>query len=826
MKTRHLALGALALAVAVGAASAVAPRLFARIHPRATPGTATLHVIGTRGAPASLAAAPGKFDGVLADLARHAPRARSDHKITDLQALSPAAEFGQSLATGSVLVLVDATTRGDPLRLKSALSAAGLERAAIYGNDVGGWLPVDRLEAAASLGEVHSIRATLHRRHAGPPTSQGDFAQGSADLRTAYPSLTGAGITVGVISDSFNCYAVYAANGVPASGNQGYAANGFTADYASDVAAGALPTGVHVLAEPEPNGTTPCLNYSFPDNQGTPTGLPFTDEGRAMLQIVHDVAPGAMLAFRTGANSEADMAAGIGELQQAGARVIADDLGFYDEPFFQDGLLAQAVDADVAKGVAYFSAAGNDQQVPSYQNFAPSFGTLASSGPNAGEYLLNFDTSGATTTTALPVSLPALAPGEFVGVVVQWDQPYVTGCTAVPNTLCTGASSAIDVCISGAAGGNLVIDNDGNESSCTGPNAVGADPYQVLIVGNPANAAGNTAAQTVNLSVGLANGTPAPGQLILVVEDDGAGSAIDQIPATGPTLQGHPGAAGAAAVGAAFYFYSPRCGISPAILEAYSAAGGIPILFDTAGNRLAAPIVRQKPDFVGPDGVNNTFLGFQPNSLPFGSDGLLNTTITQCQNDPSYPNFFGTSAATPHAAGVAALLLQANGALTPAEIYTALQKSASAMNGSSPNFTAGYGFIQADAALMQIPPGAPSLTLASATLTAGSSTTITWSSPAAANCAASGSWSGTLGAAGSQSLSPSKAGSYIYTLTCQNTLGTSPASSVTLTVSDAVAGSGGGGGAPDAILLLGLAGLAAATRRRALQAMWTRSASR
>ena len=101
-------------------------------------------------------------------------------------------------------------------------------------------------------------------------------------------------------------------------------------------------------------------------NYGAPTQLPFSDEGRAMLQIVHDVAPGAGLAFYTADNSEADFANGIGKLAAsvasggAGAKVIADDVGYFDEPFFQDGIVAQAIDAVEAQGVAYFSAAGND----------------------------------------------------------------------------------------------------------------------------------------------------------------------------------------------------------------------------------------------------------------------------------------------------------------------------------------------------------------------------------------------------------------------------------------------------------------------------------
>ena len=144
-----------------------------------------------------------------------------------------------------------------------------------------------------------------------------------------------------------------------------------------------------------------------------------------MLQIVHDVAPGARLAFYTAENSEADFANGIGKLAAAGAKVIADDMGYFDEPFFQDGLVAQAVDGVEAQGVAYFSAAGNNGNL-SYENTAPSFTTKSGSGPNAGEYLLNFDITGATNSTA-PVTIPPIPPGDFVAIVVEWDQPYVTG---------------------------------------------------------------------------------------------------------------------------------------------------------------------------------------------------------------------------------------------------------------------------------------------------------------------------------------------------------------------------------------------------------------
>ncbi|MGA2779625.1 MAG: S8 family serine peptidase [Steroidobacteraceae bacterium] len=784
MQARRILIAGAGLLAAVAALSATYVMRPFNLHSATATvaGTRHLYAFGSRSAAQLASPTSRKLDAALAELSRHAANARPDHALEDLHAMNLAARFRQSSSSAAPEILVDAVTRGDPQQLKAALVSLGLERPAVYSNDVGGWLPVGQIEAAAERSEVVSIRAAMpHRRAA--VALQGDFVQRSDVVRSTYPSLTGSGVTVGVLSDSFDCYSIYAApgSGVPASGNEGYAYNGFTATYADDVASGALPSGVDVLDEPYNDD---CLNY------GAPQQTPFTDEGRAMLQIVHVVAPGASLAFRTGDNSEADFATGITALAAAGAKVIADDLGYFDEPFYQDGIVAQAVDTvETTNGVAYFSAAGNDGNA-SYENTAPLFGpAVVASGSNAGEKLLNFDPSGVTTTTTLPITIAPQAAGQFLAVVVEWDQPYVTG---APNS--GGATSQIDLCVTGtttALGEFLIQNYDGTTTTCTGPNTVGSDPVQILIIGNPANSTlpnpGNaTLQETLNIQVGLANGTAPPGRIIVSVETDGQTSPepiSSPFATNSETIQGHPGAAGAAAVAAAFYFDTPQCGTTPAQLEPYSSLGGAPTLFDSSGNRLATPVTRQKPNFIGPDGINSTFIGYTlANGGITGSNGLLTTSITQCQNNPDFPNFFGTSAATPHAAGIAALMLQANSALTPTQIYTALETSALPI-GATPttgqcatyNFSAGYGIIQADAALV-----APSLILACNAVALNVPTTLTWSTVYATSCTASNAWSGTQATSGSLPITPTVAGVSTYTLTCTNASGATGTSSVSL----------------------------------------------
>jgi hypothetical protein len=749
-----------------------------------------------------------RLDGALRGIAR-AAAGQSAPRADSLRYLNPAVHLRVAAPRVTPEVLVDVSTTADPAVTQRLLQSLGMRDSARSLNLIGGWLPVTALMQVARLPGLNQVRASMPRTRAasGAVALQGDFVQGTAALRTQYPSLTGQGLTIGVMSDSFDCYAYYAAHGLSPTGNgyNGYAINSFTATQATDVASGALPGNVNVVEDAE------CNNY------GAPQQLPFSDEGRAMAQILHVVAPGAQLEFRTAANSEADFAAGIGQVQKLGAKIIVDDIGYPDEPFFQDGVVAQAIEAATQQGVAYFSAAGNDWR-NSFETTVPVFVTQGA------RNLLNFDTSGASTSTVLPITIPPVAPGQYVLLSVQWDQPYVTGAPGSP-----GAANTLNFCLESAnPAADWVAQQNGAAELvtypvCTGANSVGADPLLIMAVGNPANANSPTPQETLTLSIQLVSGAT-PGRVKFLMSDNGLGASIDSFSTFSPTLQGHPNATGAVAVAAALYYETPACGTSPAVLEPYSSYGDDPILFDTHGALLPTPVNRGKPDLTGPDGINDTFLGFQlakstNPAPPWNASGQFPTAISQCLNDTAYPNFFGTSAAAPHVAGAAALLWQANPALTATQLATALTSTALPMSEGPQG--SGAGFVQVGAALEAIPLGAPSLSISPTQVTTGSAATLTWAAYGASSCTASGDWSGTQATTGSLAVTPTTVGILSYSLQCSGNGGTGTVSTVTLMV-EAAAGHHGGGGIDVVTLTLLLAVLLARSALTARGRLGTR----
>jgi hypothetical protein len=156
------------------------------------------------------------------------------------------------------------------------------------------------------------------------------------------------------------------------------------------------------------------------------------------------------------------------------------------------------------------------------------------------------------------------------------------------------------------------------------------------------------------------------------------------------TIVGHANSEGAIATAASWYRTTPAFGNAVPVAEYFSSLGGTRILFDKKGNRIA-PQVRRKPDFTAPDGGNTSF---------FTSD--------DAGDDDSHPNFFGTSAAAPHAAGVAALMIDAQKikTITPSQIRGILAANTYDMdNRFTPGFDKGFdwqtgtGLIKADKAV-------------------------------------------------------------------------------------------------------------------------------
>jgi hypothetical protein len=542
-------------------------------------------------------------------------------------------------------VLIDAVAANDAATLQADLEALGLQRAARFGRRVSGWFPIKAIDKMASLRSLKFAHPSYALTQAGLVTSQGDKALRS-DIARVSSGVDGTGVTVGVLSDSYNCLG----------------------GAATDIATDDLPSQVTVRDD---FNASECLFMG-------------TDEGRAMMQIVHDVAPGAAQAFHTAFNGLADFANGILELKTAaGADVIVDDVIYLEEPMFADGAVAQAVDQVKVMGVPYFSAAGNSAQ-DSYESAFHGSGEQVTIVDGLGNILISGEAHDFDPGPGMDLLQSITADfGTQVVLSLQWDQPYFS-VSGLP-----GSTSDIEICIT---------DNPPNGIptvvfACSFVDNFNNDPVDVLTY---LNFDFNSDFALMILNNG---NVPDPAGLMKYVWFNG-GATIGEHHTPSSTIYGHANAAGAEAVGAAFYQETPEFGQTPPLLEPFSSAGGTPILFDPNGNRLSTP-VRQKPEIVAPDGIDTTF--FPPPEL-FG-----NTDV----DGSGFPNFFGTSAAAPHAAGVAALMLDKNSALSPDEVYGSLESTAIDMDPTTTefDFKSGYGFIRADLALNAVlgPPSDPML---------------------------------------------------------------------------------------------------------------------
>lgn len=552
------------------------------------------------------------------------------------------------------LVTVDAVAEAGQVNyLRRSLEQIGMTDVSTYKNVVSGRIPLESLNSVDSVKGLRIMRPVMARTNVGLVESQGDVSMQSKTAKAQF-GVNGAGQTIGVLSDSFNAAAVGCADPLDPGVQM------TTAD--DDVASGDLPV-VDVLEEIGDCGSI--------------------DEGRGMAQHIHDVAPGASISFHSAFNGYANFAQGIIDLADAGATVIVDDVFYYAEPMFMDGLIAQAVDEVNQRGIPYFSSAGNS----AYDSYESEFRNSGIFIPGTG-LLHDFDPSDAGVDFTQQVTVE---PGVTV-IIFQWDQPFFTDTSGAASS-----QNDMDVLVTDSQLNPCVYFPPGGLFGCEGETVfqaggfdqnIGGDPLEILFI---YNFSGNPVALNVVLPVFAG---PLPGYLKYVHLDP---MSIDEYDTMSGASFGKAMAKGAFGTGASAWFntraFNPRCrSCDPARINSFSSAGGTPILFDATGVRLTSPEIRLKPNATGPDGADNTFFGFRIGKTP--------------RDKRMYPNFFGTSASAPHVAALAALMLETSPWLDADDVFAILEATADDMDDhrtehpdSGFDFGTGHGFVNAEKAL-------------------------------------------------------------------------------------------------------------------------------
>jgi hypothetical protein len=479
----------------------------------------------------------------------------------------------------------------------------------------------------------------------------------------------GAGQTIGVISDSFNA-ATEAIGGGP------------------------IPTRAHddEVSNDLPGPASTCSGQQVPVRVIAEGPAGTTDEGRAMLQVIHDLAPHAELAFATAYSTELEFAKNIERLAApvsaggGGAKVIVDDVGYFAEPFFQDGPVAVAIKKVTQEGVTYLTAAGNDNlkeagtgnEFASWEreryDDAPCPEKVAELIPSASSRAacLNFAPTGPEDTTfGITVE-----PESQLIVDLQWAEPWY-GVESDLNAYLLNAAGEVEVAetvpsgtVSGSRRQPIALFGWENPY-----------PFSVemqLVV--------DRCIRSCNSSARVS----AEPRVKFMLMEDGGGVSGTEYPRSeakgitvGPTIYGHAGAAAAITLAAVGYQQSASAPVEP---ERYSSRGPVthyygPVNGTAPAAKLGSPEVVQKPNVTATDCASTTFFA------SLRSDGW---------------HFCGTSQAAPHAAAIAALMRQTQPLATPGSILAKLESSATHFTKVNAPAAVGAGMVNAEAAIAAI----------------------------------------------------------------------------------------------------------------------------
>ncbi|HEY5952126.1 MAG TPA: S8 family serine peptidase, partial [Kofleriaceae bacterium] len=513
------------------------------------------------------------------------------------------------------------------------------------------WLPLDRLEELAASASVHAIRPALqattaraNRPDGNPKFQFGTRAERVAAMQTARELWQGPA-SIAAETQAFASTGSRTSEGSKAHGVD-RARKLYNVD-GSGVTIGVLSDSDDGREQSIATGDLPPSTIAIPGQDGRPG----SGEGTAMMEIVHDVAPGANLVFATAFNGPESFADNIRRLRfEYHCDVIVDDIIYFFESPYQDDIIAQAVEDVVADGAVYVSSAGNEGN----QNDVTS-GTWEGDFKDAGT--LATLPSGYTIHNFGDKTISDRIEKQGGPLIMHWSDP---GTLAAP-----ASSNDYDVFVLDKDLRNVVLaatdlqDGAGLPFEYLGYNL--PPGFRVVVARHPN-------AEPRAIRVALFRGE-------LGISTNGASF-------------GHNSAANA--LGVAAVDVSEASGgeftagpLTP--VELFSSDGSRRVFYDRDGNPIKpgkltfasnGGELRQKPDLAGADGVQTT--------LP-PTTGL----------NP----FFGTSAAAPHVAAIAGLIKSAVPTATSVQIRNALKTSALDIEGAGTDRDSGAGLAFAPEAL-------------------------------------------------------------------------------------------------------------------------------